>query len=111
MIGSGYFSPEEPGRFRAIVDGLTQGGDRFLLLADYAAYVDCQLKVDALYSKPEEWTRKAILNVAHMGKFSSDRSIGEYAEKIWRVEPLPAKQPVRQQDLSGMASKKHLAVA
>ena len=86
MIGSGYFSPEEPERFRPIFDSLMHQGDRFLLLADYAAYIHCQEKVDALYSRPDEWARKAIINVAHMGKFSSDRSIRQYAEKIWQVK-------------------------
>ena len=86
MIGSGYFSPEEPQRHRPIADSLTHQGDRFLLLADYAAYIHCQEKVDALYSNPAEWARKAIINVAHMGKFSSDRSIRQYAEKIWQVK-------------------------
>lgn len=86
MIGSGYFSPEEPERFLPIVNELTHGGDRFLLLADYAAYIQCQEKVDTLYNSPGEWARKAIINVAHMGKFSSDRSIREYAEKIWQVK-------------------------
>ena len=111
MIGSGYFSPEEPGRFRKIVDDLTHGGDRFLLLADYAAYIDCQQKVDALYNRPDEWARKAILNVAHMGKFSSDRSIGDYAEKIWRVEPAPKGRATRQQEHVRPASEKHLSIA
>ena len=91
MIGSGYFSPDEPQRFRSLVNDLTHGGDRFLLLADYAAYIEAQEKVDALYSKPDEWAHKAILNVAQMGKFSSDRSIREYAEKIWQVKPVPQK--------------------
>mgnify|MGYP001602346574 FL=1 len=87
MIGSGYFSPDEPELFRPIVDTLTRG-DHFLLLADYAAYVSAQERVDALYRDPEAWTRAAVLNVAHMGKFSSDRTVGEYAEKIWNVKPV-----------------------
>ena len=91
MIGSGYFSPDEPQRFRSLVNDLTHGGDRYLLLADYAAYIEAQEQVDALYGKPDEWARKAILNVAQMGKFSSDRSIREYAEKIWQVKPVPQK--------------------
>ncbi len=85
MIGSGYFSPDEPQRFVPVADSLTHQGDRFFLLADYAAYVHCQERVDALYSNPSEWARKAILNVARMGKFSSDRSIRQYAEKIWHT--------------------------
>lgn len=88
MLAEGYFSPEEPQRFQPIVDALLTHGDRFLLLADYASYVACHDQVRALYRKPEEWARKAILNVAGMGKFSSDRTIKEYAEKIWHVTPV-----------------------
>jgi glycogen phosphorylase len=88
MVGSGFFSPDAPYRFRPIVDTLTRHGDRFLLLADYASYVAGQEQVDALYREPEEWTRRSVLNVAHMGKFSSDRSISEYAERIWNVKPV-----------------------
>ncbi|MDD5242230.1 MAG: glycogen/starch/alpha-glucan phosphorylase [Sulfuricella sp.] len=88
MIGSGYFSPDEPSRFEPIIDALTHSGDRFLLLADYADYVACHERIEVLYRDPVEWTRKAILNVAGMGKFSSDRAIGEYAEKIWDVKPV-----------------------
>ncbi|HEY3327324.1 MAG TPA: glycogen/starch/alpha-glucan phosphorylase [Novimethylophilus sp.] len=88
MIASGYFSPDEPQRYQAIVDALLQRGDHYLLLADYASYVACQEKVDALYRDPAQWTRQAILNVAGMGKFSSDRTIREYAEQIWHVKPV-----------------------
>ncbi len=88
MIAGGYFSPGNPDLFRPVFDALTRGGDHFLLLADYASYVSCQERVDALYRDQEEWARRAILNVAGMGKFSSDRAIGEYAEKIWNVKPV-----------------------
>jgi len=88
MIGSGYFSPEQADRFRPVVDTLTQGGDKYLLLADYAAYVAAQERVEALYRDPQQWTHRAILNVAGMGKFSSDRTINEYAEKIWGAQPV-----------------------
>ncbi|OIQ98411.1 maltodextrin phosphorylase [mine drainage metagenome] len=87
MIGNGYFSPGEPERFRPIVDLLTIHGDHYLLTADYAAYIETQERVDALYRDPEEWTRRAILNVARMGKFSSDRTVREYAAEIWQVKP------------------------
>ncbi len=88
MIGSGYFSLDAPNRFRPIIDAVTGYGDRYLLLADYESYIACQERVDTLYRDPEEWTRRAILNVAHMGKFSSDRTIGEYADRIWGVKPV-----------------------
>ena len=91
MIGSGFFSPEAPDLFRPIVETLTSRGDHYLLLADYASYIAGQERVDALYRDPEEWTRRAVLNVANMGKFSSDRTIKEYAERIWNVKPLPGK--------------------
>ena len=87
MIAAGYFSPEEPDRFKPLVDSLLVGGDRYALLADYAEYVAGQEEVDRLYEDEEAWTRKAILNVARSGRFSSDRSIREYAELIWNIEP------------------------
>jgi len=90
MITSGYFSPEEPSLFQPLVDILTHSNDYFMLLADYADYVLCQQRVEELYRRPDEWTRKAIINVANMGKFSSDRTIREYAEEIWEVEPVKA---------------------
>ncbi len=88
MIGSGYFSPDEPDLFKPIINALTHSGDHYLLLADYASYISAQERVAELYADPQEWTRKAILNVAHMGKFSSDRTIREYAEEIWDVKPV-----------------------
>jgi starch phosphorylase len=88
QIGAGYFSPGEPDRYRGIVDALIQHGDHYLLLADFAAYRDAQGRVDARYRDPARWRRSAIINVAGMGPFSSDRAIAEYAESIWRVKPL-----------------------
>jgi starch phosphorylase len=84
-IGGGAFSPEEPGRYRGLVDSLLWGGDHYLLLADYASYVETQAKVDDLYRRPGDWAAKAITNVAGMGWFSSDRTIREYAERIWGI--------------------------
>jgi len=90
MIANGYFSPDDPNRFRPVFNALTSFGDHFLLLADYASYIACQERVDALYRNPDEWTRRGILNVANMGCFSSDRTIREYTEKIWNVRPMCA---------------------
>jgi starch phosphorylase len=87
-LSSGVFSPEEPALFRPIVDSLLNGGDPYLVLADFAAYCACQDEVERAYRDPERWTRMAILNVARSGKFSSDRTIREYAEQIWRVQPV-----------------------
>jgi starch phosphorylase len=92
MISSGYFSPDDPVRFHPLVDSLTHNGDHFMLLADYADYIACQKRVDALYLQPKIWTHQAILNMANMGKFSSDRTIREYAEEIWQVQSVKLKQ-------------------
>ncbi|RYY99062.1 MAG: glycogen/starch/alpha-glucan family phosphorylase, partial [Comamonadaceae bacterium] len=87
-IQSGVFSPAEPQRYQGLFDALVNWGDHYLLLADYASYVARQADVDALYRDPDAWTRKAILNVAGMGAFSSDRTIAEYAHDIWRAKPV-----------------------
>ena len=86
-ISGGAFSPEEPSRYRGLVDSLLWGGDHYLLLADYESYVATQLRVDALYRDPGQWAERAIANVAGMGAFSSDRTIREYADRIWGVAP------------------------
>jgi glycogen phosphorylase len=88
MIGGGAFSPGEPDLFRPVVDSLLGGGDRFFLLADYAAYVACQERVATTYRDEAAWTAKSILNVARMAKFSSDRTIRQYADEIWHVTPV-----------------------
>ncbi len=71
--------------FKPLRGSLLDGGDPFMVLADYRAYADCQAKVDAAYRDTTNWTRMSILNTARMGKFSSDRSIQEYADKIWKL--------------------------
>ncbi|MDJ0649948.1 MAG: glycogen/starch/alpha-glucan phosphorylase [Xenococcaceae cyanobacterium MO_188.B19] len=86
-IASGYFSLDEPQRFQPIVDSLLNR-DEYLLLADYQSYIDCQEKVSQAYQDQENWTRMSILNVARMGKFSSDRTIREYCQEIWQVKPV-----------------------
>ncbi len=88
MIASGAFSSDEPHRFMPIVHSLLDHGDHYLLLADYAQYVAMQDSVDVLYTNSDAWTRMAICNVASMGAFSSDRTIGEYASNIWGVRSL-----------------------
>ncbi len=92
MIGSGFFSLEEPNRYQAIVDNLLNNGDNYLLMADYASYIACQDEVAKIYHNQEEWSRRAILNVARMAKFSSDRTIGEYANNIWQVQSMKSNQ-------------------
>jgi starch phosphorylase len=87
FIASGALAGGDPNLFRPLVDNLLWS-DPFLVLADYQAYVDCQAQVSALWRDPRAWTRQAILNVARMGKFSSDRSIRDYCEQIWNVKPV-----------------------
>ncbi len=84
QIARGDFSPEDPHRFEPIVDSLINRGDRYMVLADFADYWRAQRVVDALWSDQEAWTRLAINSVAHMGRFSADRAIDEYARDIWR---------------------------
>ena len=86
-IALGHFSPDEPDRYRGVVDALLWGGDHYKLLADYDMYVAAHERVDALYRDNALWVGRAIANVAGMGAFSSDRTIREYAEQIWHVEP------------------------
>jgi starch phosphorylase len=89
LIFSNHFSPNEPGVFDGLRDTLLTQGDHYMHLADLKSYLDADQKLLDLYAKPDEWTRKAILNVAHSGKFSSDRTIAEYAADIWGAKPCP----------------------
>ena len=86
LIQSGTFSRGDTHLFKPLIDSLL-GHDQYLVLKDFQSYIDCQQKVSENYSRKDRWTRMAILNVARMGKFSSDRSIREYCEKIWHVRP------------------------
>jgi glycogen phosphorylase len=89
LIFSDYFSRNEPGVFAPLCDTLLTQGDHYMNLADVTSYCNAQDRVGALYADPGAWAQKAILNVASSGKFSSDRSIAEYASEIWKVEPCP----------------------
>jgi len=88
-LGSDFFSPGEHGAFAALHGSLLRGGDPYMLLADFRAYCECQRRVDAAYRDRDAWARMAIINTARMGKFSSDRTIREYAQDIWRLDPVP----------------------
>lgn len=88
-LGSDFFTPGEHGSFSMLHDTLLQGGDPFMVLADFRAYSDCQAKVDRAYRDQTAWARRAILNTARCGKFSSDRTIREYARDIWKLSPVP----------------------
>ncbi len=87
MISGNVFSAHNHGLFAPIIDNLLHHGDYFCVLADYQAYVQCQEQVSTLYRDQDEWTRRSILNTANMGKFSSDRSVMDYAQNIWGVDP------------------------
>ncbi|MEW8296368.1 MAG: glycogen/starch/alpha-glucan phosphorylase [Candidatus Thiodiazotropha sp.] len=87
MIANGFFSPEEPARYRSITDSLLNS-DHFKVMADFGSYLAISDQADQVYRDTAEWTRRAILNTARMGYFSSDRTIHEYAEKIWHVNPI-----------------------
>ena len=86
-LASGEFSHGDRGLFEPLVQSLLTSDD-YLLLADYQSYVDCQASVSAAYTDKEEWTRMSILNVARIGKFSSDRSIRDYCADIWKTWPV-----------------------
>jgi len=88
MVTDGFFSPGDPHFFAPIVDSLLQV-DPYLVLADFGAYSACQKQISEVYLNPVEWSKKALCNVAHAGKFSSDRTIKEYAQEIWRLPSFP----------------------
>jgi starch phosphorylase len=84
-LGSNYFTPNEQNAFGLVHHSLLNGGDPFMVLADFRAYSDCHARVDAAYRDKVKWAKQAILNTARVGKFSSDRTIREYAEQIWKL--------------------------
>ena len=86
QIASGLFSPDDPGRYAALVDNL-RNHDWFMVCADFAAYRTIQRRIDEVWREPEDWTRRAVLNTARMGRFSSDRTIRGYARDIWDATP------------------------
>ncbi len=88
LVGSGLFNPEEPQRYRELVDSLIHN-DHYLILADFDAYAACQELVGKTYQDIPTWIQMSIANTAKVGKFSSDRTIREYATQIWDVHPLP----------------------
>jgi starch phosphorylase len=101
LIRSGFFSPDDRDRFRPLWEALLPSheapghGDEYMVLADFDAYVESQRQVERAYRDPAGWTRKALLNIANMGAFSSDRSVREYAERIWQAGPVPIVLPDR----------------
>jgi starch phosphorylase len=91
LINSGAFSADNPLLFKPLVDALLSQ-DPYLVLADYQAYMECQDRVSETYRDPKRWTQMSILNVARMGKFSSDRAIREYCQEIWQARPIPVSE-------------------
>jgi starch phosphorylase len=89
LIFTDRFSPNEPGIFAPLRDTLLTNGDHYMHLADLKSYLDADQRLVQLSADPDGWARKAILNVAGSGKFSSDRTIAEYAASIWNAEPCP----------------------
>ena len=88
MIDGGFFTPGNADDAKAIIDRLTGDGEPFFVLRDLGAYLEAQARVDALYATPDEWSRHAVINCLGMGFFSSDRSVREYAERIWNIRPV-----------------------
>ena len=88
MLDEGFFTPGDADDAGSVVDRLTSDGEPFLVIADYHSYLEAQARADALYARPDEWSRAAVINCVNMGYFSSDRSIREYAEQIWKIRPV-----------------------
>jgi glycogen phosphorylase len=88
LIASGFFSPGRPDDAKQVIERLLSDAEPYLVLADYAAYAEAQDRVDALYALEDQWSHKAVINCLNMGYFSSDRSIREYADRIWSVKPV-----------------------
>lgn len=111
QIQGGFYSPEEPNLFHDIVDVLLNKGDHYMLLADYESYIKSQEKIDQLFNNPMEWTKMCIKNIAASGKFSSDRTISEYAKDIWNVEPNMQKLPAPFEGRPGTANEGEVELA
>lgn len=88
MIGSGFFSPQDPNLFESIISSLLDHGDYYLLLADYRSYISAQEEAGRVFRDPDDWARRSILNTAFMGRFSSDRAVHEYAVRVWNTLPI-----------------------
>ncbi|MBV8232645.1 MAG: glycogen/starch/alpha-glucan phosphorylase [Planctomycetaceae bacterium] len=109
LIAADYFSRTERGIFQPIWDTLLTWGDHYMHLADLTAYIETHRKVGALYAEPDGWARKAILNLAHSGKFSSDRTIMQYAADIWKVQPCPVSETGFRTPSDGRAAAQGIA--
>ncbi len=92
LVRSGFFNPDEPDLFRPLLDELL-GRDQYMVMTDFAAYAACQEQIGVAYQDQDAWSKKAFLNIARMGSFSSDRTIREYAKDIWKIEPVAVVPP------------------
>ena len=90
-IKNNFFNLDQPGLYQPIWDTLLTHGDRYLVLSEFDSYVECQAKISAAFQDKDRWARMCILNVANSGKFSTDRTIAEYAQEIWNIKPCPIK--------------------
>ncbi|CAJ96349.1 Glucan phosphorylase [Cupriavidus necator] len=90
LVQQGFFSRGDPGLFRPLFDP-QQRHDPYLLMADFASYIECQEKVSQAFAEPARWQRMSVLSCARSGRFSSDRAIREYCERIWHIEPVPVR--------------------
>ena len=106
VLRSGFFSRGDPELFAPLVENLLEH-DPYFVLADFTAYADCQRQVARAFEDRAAWTRKSLLNTARSGKFSSDRSIGEYCRDIWRVEPVPVRLITQQDVAVGLDQSRH----
>ena len=88
-LTSGFFTPEEPSILEPLRYSLLEGGEPFMVLADFESYCQTQDEVNAAFADKARWSKMAILNTARMGKFSSERTIHKYAKDIWKLKPLP----------------------
>ncbi|MGQ0798773.1 MAG: glycogen/starch/alpha-glucan phosphorylase [Pseudomarimonas sp.] len=109
-IASGMFNRGEPDRYRGLIDSLLKH-DRYLLLADFASYVQTQGEVDQLFRMPTRWAKRALRNIAGMGSFSTDRTVAEYAEKVWSVARAQAERDAAKRDLAKRVVAKRLTNA
>ena len=92
MIGGGFFCPDDPGLHKSLVHSIIER-DEYMVLKDFDSYLQAQELAEKIYLQPDVWTRMAIRNVAAMGRFSSDRTVSEYARDIWGVSATPIEIP------------------
>ena len=88
LLEGGHFNQSEPGIFNLLTSGLRNPHDQWLSMGDFRSYIDAQAIAGQVYADQEKWNRMSILNAANSGWFSSDRTIQQYADEIWKVDPL-----------------------